>query len=363
MLIIVHEFGHFIVAKRSGIRVDEFGIGFPPKIFGKKYGETEYSINALPFGGFVRIFGENPNELSISGPYHARALIHKPKLVQAAVLFAGVFFNMLLAWILFSSTFMVGTPTIVTEGNQRLSEYISDEQLLITQVLPGSPAGQAELVPGDEIISLSPPIYSSVNTLQPETPEAVSSFIALYNNEPIGIEFKRGNEINTVTVTPQTGLISESSSVPAIGVGVGSVGTLQLPIHLAIWEGGKQTIEMLYRVTIGISTFLYDALLFKADFSTIAGPVGIVSLVGNASALGLVALANFTALISLNLAVINLIPFPALDGGRLLFLAIESVKGSRIKPQIVNAVNLVGFVLLILLMLAVTYGDILRLFE
>jgi len=118
---------------------------------------------------------------------------------------------------------------------------------------------------------------------------------------------------------------------------------------------------MLYRVTIGIGTFLYDALLFKADLSTVAGPVGIVSLVGDASALGLIILLNFTALISLNLAVINMIPFPALDGGRLLFLAIEAIKGSPIKPQIANTFNFVGFALLILLMLVVTYGDIVRL--
>lgn len=357
VLIIVHEFGHFIVAKRFGIRVDEFGVGFPPKLFSKKYGETEYSINALPFGGFVRIFGENPNDASISGPDNSRALIHKPKLIQAAVLFAGVFFNVLLAWVLFSVTLMAGTPSLSGVEDGRFSQYLSDERLLITQVLPNSPAEGASLLPGDEIVALS----AGVQTVAPQNPGDVSTFINAYSGRPIVLEFRRDGVLNEVTLTPEEGLIAGSPETPAVGIGMGLVGTLQLPVHLAVWEGGKQTIDMLYRVTIGIGTFLYDALLFKADLSTVAGPVGIVSLVGDVSALGLIALLNFTALISLNLAVINLIPFPALDGGRLLFLAIETVKGSPIKPQITNAVNMVGFALLILLMLVVTYSDIARL--
>jgi regulator of sigma E protease len=361
VLIVVHEFGHFIVAKRSGIRVDEFGIGFPPKLYGKKFGETEYTINAIPFGGFVKIFGENPDEESTSGPDSARALIHKPKLVQAAVLFAGVFFNVLLAWILFTAVLMVGTPAIGGAQNSSLSKYFSDEQLLVTQVLPNSPANEAEILAGDEIISLSPPLYSSIQSLQPKTPEEISSFIGEHLGENISIELLREGELISVSVIPEEGLIDDSLETPAIGIGMGIIGTLKLPIHLAIWEAGKQTVEMLYMVAVGIVTFLADAILLKADLSTVAGPVGIVSLVGSASAQGFIALMNFTAIISLNLAVINLIPFPALDGGRLLFLLIESIKGSRIKPQIANTFNFIGFALLILLMLFVTYGDISRL--
>ena len=105
-LILVHEFGHFIVAKKSGIRVDEFGLGFPPKLYGKKYGETEYTVNAVPFGGFVRIFGENPDEESTNGPGSERSFVNKPKLIQVAVLSAGVFFNLLFAWALITSGFL-----------------------------------------------------------------------------------------------------------------------------------------------------------------------------------------------------------------------------------------------------------------
>ncbi len=362
LLIVVHEFGHFIVAKRSGIRVDEFGIGFPPKLFGKKYGETEYTVNALPFGGFVKIFGENPDSESISGPDSSRALIHKPKLIQAAVLFAGIFFNILLAWILFSVTLMAGTPA-VGGVNQNLSQYISGERILVTQVLPGSPAEKSNMLAGDEIVSLSNNISNSTSQSNADTSEKISSFIKGNNGKIIEINVIRDGKIKTITVTPQRGLISDSPDTPAIGIAMGLVGTLKLPVHLAVWEGGKQTISMLYHITIGIGAFLYDALLFKADLSSVAGPVGIVSLVGSASALGLVALMNFTALISLNLAVINLIPFPALDGGRLLFLLIEAINGSPIKPRIANSFNIIGFTLLILLMLVVTYSDILRMFK
>ncbi len=360
VLIIVHEFGHFIVAKRSGIRVDEFGVGFPPKLFGKKYGETEYTVNALPFGGFVKIFGENPDDESMNGPDSSRALIHKPKLIQAAVLFAGVFFNILFAWLLFSITLMVGMPTLVNTQDESVSKYISNERLVITQVLPNSPAEEVSLTPGDEIISLFPPIYSSIPSIHPENMEAVSTFISAHKGEAITIELIRSGKEEKVTVTPESGLIDGSLDTPAIGIGMGIVGDLKLPIHLAILEGGKKTIDMFYRITVGIGMFLYDVILFKADLSSVAGPIGIVGLVGDASALGFLILLNFTALISLNLAVINLIPFPALDGGRLLFLAIEAVKGTPIKPHVANAFNFIGFALLILLMLVVTYGDILR---
>ncbi|MEX0651908.1 MAG: site-2 protease family protein [Candidatus Paceibacterota bacterium] len=357
VLVIVHEFGHFIVAKRSGIRVDEFGIGFPPKLFGKKWGETEYTINALPFGGFVRIFGENPETDSLTGPDSARAMIQKPKYVQAAVLFAGVFFNILFAWLLFSVTFMAGTPAMGGFQDEPLSAYISGERLLVTQVLPGTPAETAGLTAGDEILALSTPR----KTVNPTAPEEVGVFISTQNTDEFSVQYKRDNKEAYVVVTSQKGLMVDAPETPAIGVVVGLVGTLKLPVHLAVWEGGKQTLSMLSAITIGIVTFFYDALLFNADLATVAGPVGIVSLVGDVSALGLIALLNFTALISLNLAVINLVPFPALDGGRLLFLLIETIKGSPIKPNVANMFNYVGFALLILLMIVVTYSDIVRL--
>jgi regulator of sigma E protease len=354
LLIVVHELGHFIVAKKSGIRVDEFGIGFPPKVFGKKYGETEYSINALPFGGFVRIFGENPDQDSLTGPDSARAMLHQPRTIQALVLVAGVSFNILFAWLLFSSTFALGTQSVKGEYD---AQYFSSEGVVFVQILPGSPAEKAGLLAGDKVTNLS----VDGDTLSLAQAEDFSVFLSAHEGELLTLSIARDGVAQEISLTPETNLLAENRSAPAIGVALAEIGTVQFPVYLALWEGAKRSVVLFKDITVGITKFVYDALLLRADFSSVAGPVGIVKLVGDASTLGLITLINFTAFISLNLAVINLIPFPALDGGRLLFLGIEAVKGSPIRPAIANAFNTVGFALLILLMLAVTYSDIVRL--
>jgi regulator of sigma E protease len=354
LLVLVHEFGHFIVAKKSGIRVDEFGIGFPPKLFGKRYGETEYTVNALPFGGFVRIFGENPDEASISGPDNIRAMIHKPRLTQAAVLVAGVAFNVLFAWFLFSTTLALGTPAVKGEYGDA---HFSTEGIVLAQVLPHSPAENAGLLAGDKVSGIS---VNDKPTPLEHAPD-FSTFLNEHQGLPITLSILRDGVAQDITITPEKNILEENPSTPAIGVALAEVGTAKLPLHYAVYEGAQKTLVLFKDITVGIVKFIYNALLFRADFSSVAGPVGIVALVGDASALGLITLINFTAFISLNLAVINLIPFPALDGGRLLFLAIEAIKGSPIRPVVANAFNTIGFALLILLMLAVTYSDIARL--
>ena len=147
-----------------------------------------------------------------------------------------------------------------------------------------------------------------------------------------------------------------------IGIGMDMVGTLSLPVHKAIYEGGRATLRLSYLTVGGITNLIKDAVMGKADLSQVAGPVGIIGLVGDASRLGFAYLITFTALISINLAIINLIPFPALDGGRILFVAIEGVSKRKINPKIAHTLNTVGFTLLIIVMLIVTYRDILRLF-
>ncbi|MBL7045730.1 MAG: site-2 protease family protein [Parcubacteria group bacterium] len=355
VLILVHEFGHFIIAKRSGIRVDEFGIGFPPRLFGKKYGETLYSLNALPFGGFVKIFGEDRASVDSSDLDLPRAMFNKSKWAQAAVLVGGVSFNILFAWFIFSATFVMGTTTAVTQAN---SAFISDERLEIIGVLPESPAGIAGLQGEDIIVGLS----TDTSEVSEVNVESVATFIVSHGGSEMKIDYERDGELGSVDISTALGLF-EGVDLPAIGVSMADVGLLKYPIHIALWEGIKLTAKSLFEITVGILSFLGSALLLNADLSQVAGPVGIVSLVGDASALGLIVLLNFTAFISLNLAVINLLPFPALDGGRLLFLIVEAIKGSPINPRVSQITNGVGFALLLLLMLVVTYGDVIRIIK
>ena len=190
----------------------------------------------------------------------------------------------------------------------------------------------------------------------------MSEFIASHGGEEIAFVYERNSEVLLAEVVPESGIVDDDIERAAIGTLLGTVGTLKLPIHKAIIEGVVLTGEMTVLIAVGLGGFIVSAFTLSADLSQVAGPVGIVGLVGDAAALGLIALLNFTAIISIHLAIINLLPFPALDGGRLVVIAIEAIKKSAIKPKIVNTVNGIGFVLLILLMLVVTYSDIIKLF-
>ena len=351
ILILAHEFGHFIVAKRAGIRVDEFGIGFPPKLWGKKIGETEYTINLFPIGGFVKIFGETPDDDSINGPDAKRSFVNKPKYIQAAVLSAGVFFNILLAWFLISAGFMIGLPT--STGAAPEGRVLQNVSVVVTEVFSDSPAKNAGLKVGDKILSLK----AGENRIILPSAQATQEFISSRSGENITISMQRGKQpAEDIVIQPTEGIIDK----PAIGIAMDEIGTLRLPIHLALWEGAKLTAS-LTEAFFGLTSFFGGLLTGNADLSAVAGPVGIVSIVGDASQFGFIYLLSLTALISINLAIINLIPFPALDGGRLLFLLIETIKRSPIKPKIANTLNMIGFALLILLMVVITYNDVIKL--
>jgi regulator of sigma E protease len=356
ILVVSHEFGHFIVAKKSGIRVDEFSFGFPPKLFGKKIGETTYNFNLLPLGGYVKIFGENPDEDSISGPDSKRSFVNKPKYIQAAVLFAGVTMNFLVAWLLLSVGFMSGLPTSV--GALPDGAILTNQALTITSVLPKSPAEIGGLKTGDKISSLTTATDSTLLLSSDISAETLQSFVKKHGNEEVKVSLIRANEKIDITVIPK---IAEKSDTAMIGISMDTIGTLQLPVHKAIWEGLKLTSNLAVSTIVGFYNLIHSALIGQGDMSTLTGPVGIVGVVGDAAKFGFIYLLSFTALISINLAVINLIPFPALDGGRLLFLLIEKIKGSRIKPQVANIVNMVGFGILMLLMVMITYHDIVKL--
>ncbi|MEQ1499974.1 MAG: site-2 protease family protein [Parcubacteria group bacterium] len=355
ILVLVHEFGHFIVAKKSGIRVDEFGLGFPPKIIGKKWGGTLYTLNAIPFGGFVKIFGEDAHAENISEEDKKNSFVFKSKWIQSAVLVAGVTMNMIFAWLVLSLGFFIGLPSPTDYSG---FGQVKDVKLVITEVLKDSPAQKAGIIAGDTIVFAG----SGKTSLQDENlnPQKVKDLISDQKNKNIEILIKRGESINKTFILEPT--IDEVSGKRLLGIGMDSVGTLKLPAHLALLEGARTTWLVTKGTVVGTLGFLYDAITFQSDLSQVAGPVGIASVVGEARTLGFVYLLSIVALISINLAVINLLPIPALDGGRLLFVAIEGITGRTIKPSIVMWTNTIGFAFLLILMAVVTTHDIFKLF-
>lgn len=349
VLILVHEWGHFITAKKTGMRVDEFGIGFPPKLFGYKKGETEYTLNALPIGGFVRIYGEDPTQVE-EDPDRDRAFSARPRWAQAVVLVAGVVMNILLAWVLFVVVFMLGVPTGVSE-----EEAGPDASLRIVEVT------------GDSVIRGVIPQNATITgveradgtaSLDSLTPSALTQFIEETGSEAIVISYALGDETNEATVTPQTGIIADDPERAAVGVRTALIENVQYGFGAALLGAAQQTIDALVLIVVSIAGLLYNTVAGTADFSQVAGPVGIFNLVGDAASVGIASLLLFTAVISLNLAIINLFPFPALDGGRLVLVGVEALLRRPVDPIWTSRLNLIGFVLLIILMIAVTYKDI-----
>ncbi len=349
LLVVAHEFGHFIVAKKAGIRVDEFAFGFPPKIYGKKFGETTYSFNALPLGGYVKIYGENPND--VSDHDRKRSFAAQPRLIQAGVVIAGIIFNILLAWILLSLVLMIGIPA---SADSEDGAAVRAPKLMITDTAKLGPAAVSGIVAGDIIKSVS----DGTQTVQATSAEAVSGFIGPRVGVPLTVLYDHKGETKQVVITPVMGISQKGA---AIGIYMDMVGTLQYSFLPAIVHGAEKTYLYTKLTAVGIYDFISTAVIGRADFSQVTGPVGIVNAVGQAAGLGLANLILFTALISINLAVINVLPFPALDGGRLLFILIEAITRKPMKATISNGLNFAGFALLMLLMVAVTWHDIAKL--
>jgi regulator of sigma E protease len=350
-LIIVHEFGHFIAAKLSGMRVEEFGLGYPPRAFTiAKRGETRYTLNWLPFGGFVKIYGENGDA---DGP---RAFGARPRLLQAFVLVAGVAMNLLFAYLLITGALISGTPRALSPEEVPMAD---DLQLLVANVLPQSPAAEAGIVPGDFIVSAEDGhfVYSGIN------PQEFTEFVSSGNgNTTIALTVRHADGREEVLFArPEAGLIEANPARAILGIELATVGVIPLSFLDAITEGARITWGATVLTCTGLLHFFYGLFTFSADLSQVAGPVGIAGIVGTASGQGIGDLLSIVALISINLALINLIPVPALDGGRLLFVIIESIIRRPINLQVTRALNALSFALLLLLMVVVTAHDIFKL--
>ncbi len=344
ILVLVHEAGHFIVAKLSGMRVDEFAFGFPPRIFSWKKGETTYSLNSIPLGGYVKIYGEDGTD--VANTKESRSFSSRPWYLQILTLLAGVTMNMLLAVVLFTALFAFGTRATVGEN---VSEYVSNTEITFTQVFPNSPAEIAGIKPGFVVhtVSGAPLPLTGAGIIQTVT---TNKKVVIYGNNV-------GADLQTYTITPVVGFGSGSQG---IGVEIETTGTVKLPLGKAIVAGTKHTGQVANALFSGTYHLIGQAFTGHVDTTQVSGPLGIAKGVMTMRKEGTFDFLGFTALLSIALAVMNTLPFPALDGGRVVMVVIEVIRRKKI-PTIIQAwVNGIGFLILILLMVLITIKDILH---
>ncbi|MFA6601680.1 MAG: site-2 protease family protein [Candidatus Paceibacterota bacterium] len=349
VLIFVHELGHFLIAKWNGIRVDEFKIGFGPKLLAWGKGETKYGLNLIPFGGFVKIHGENPDDDSISGPDKKRSFVHKKGWQKILVLAAGVSFNFIFAWLIYVIVFSSGVTASTTLFDKYQTSF-KNTRIIVSGISAKSPAETAGLKVGDILTGLNQQETISVTDIQNSAQTSEGRTLTL--------KYLREDKSGSVEITPVQGIIEGRY---ALGISMDNVGDLRLPFFSAIYEGGRYTLIMIRETTVGLLHFFGQIFQGQANFAEVSGPIGIAGIVGSAAQMGFTYLLMITALISINLGVINFIPFPALDGGRILFVLIEGIIRRPIAPKYANTVNATGFVLLMILMVIVTYKDIVKL--
>ena len=345
VLVLVHEAGHFFVAKKSGMKVEEFGFGFPPRIFGIKKGETTYSINWIPFGGFVKILGEDGDDES------PRSFAAKGTWARSLTIVAGVVMNILLAMFLLAIVNASGLRVGITDD----SVVADNVQVQILQVVDGSPAKDADIRLLDSIVSLKD---SSSEVVVSEV-EEVQEFINNHRGEEITFVVRRGNELLEKNLVPRE---DPPVGEGATGIALVKTGIVTYPWYESIWRGVYDGGRLFVATVKGYAFIIKNLLVNGSPGVEISGPVGIATLTGQAAQTGFSYLLQFVAIISINLAVINIIPFPALDGGRLLFIIIERIKGSPIDRKIEGMVNAIGFALLLFLMVLITAKDIARFF-
>lgn len=349
ILVAVHEAGHLVVAKWVGARVKEYAIGFPPRLFSRKFRGTKYSLNLTPLGGYVSIAGEEGvDEKGEEDVPMEEKLASKHPLKRMAVLVAGVSANVVLAWILISITLMAGSYEPVSSS----SAVSGDAKVVILGVSLGSPAQKAGLKPGDEIIKVN----SGTHTLIPKSREEVVSFLQTFQEGKINIDVSRNNEIKSFTNIEEVSGIVDGKK--ALGVAIDLAVKKDYSFFEAFYKGIGVTGNTIKMISVGGWHALSNIFHGKGGLIEVAGPVGIGKIVGEARSLGWVSVITFAAFLSINLAIINILPFPALDGGRVIFTLIEWVIRRPIPTKVSRAVHGTGFVILILLIIVITIHDI-----
>ncbi len=345
VLVLVHELGHYFVAKFFKIKVEEFGFGFPPRVFGKKVGETLYSINLLPIGGFVKLYGEDDaggGSLNIKKKAEtedlSRAFFARPLWQRMSVVVAGVAMNFLLAVIVISALFATQGVAVPTEN------------ILINDIQSDSPAEIAGLQSGDEVVS--------VNGQEMQTPE---EFIVITNDnlgeEMLLLILREGKEMQ-ISLTPR---IDAPEGQGALGVVISNVKVKKYAWYEAPFYGTLEAANFSRMIFLGLVTLVSDLFTTGQAPEGVTGPVGVAQLTGTVVENGIVATLWFVSLLSLNLAVLNILPIPALDGGRFFFQIIELVTRKKVSQKYEGYAHFAGLVVLLGLMLLITVFDVGRL--
>lgn len=383
VLIFVHELGHFVVARRNSIRAYEFGFGFPPRIFGfqavtnpktkkRKWrmiwgrhdGDSEqemaeieeieekglkvgtiYSLNWIPIGGFVRIKGEDGGHQGDKDSFASRGAWTRTR-----VLAAGVLMNFVLAWFLISINLMIGAPEAVDPNSDSPLAKIQ-----VSEVVPGSPAETMGLQIGDEIAKAQK--AADGHQLYFKNISALQDYINSQKGQSINLKINRGSETLNLTGAPRA---NYPEGQGPLGIALAETQIVSYPWYQAIWKGLVATGDLIVTIVVAFYGLIKSAFMGKNISADISGPVGIAILTRDVTRLGLIYVFQFVALLSVNLGIINILPIPALDGGRILFIIIEKIKGSPVTQKVEQAFHTVFFVLLIMLMVAVTYHDVLK---
>ncbi|MCX7778838.1 MAG: RIP metalloprotease RseP [Patescibacteria group bacterium] len=377
LIVFFHEFGHFIFSKLNRIKVEEFGFGYPPRIiglvklknnhwkifWGKKIpsedlASTIYSFNWIPFGGFNKIKGEEGEADNEPDSFFA-----KPWWQRFFAISGGVIMNLVLAILLFSVGFNLGLPSIASQKDLGTHVRVKEVGIQIIALQKSSPAEKAGLVLGDFILKIDGKAFDQI--------EEIQNYIRAKTNQEIILTIKRGNKEKEVKIVPQLAsevfppelLKNQNLKGGVIGITLAKVNFVSYPIPLAIWQAIKTTAIYVGRIIYGLYLTLRELIVRQKMIGEVMGVVGIGTFIGEVYQIGFVYLLQFLAVISVAVAVFQLIPFPALDGGRLLFLFIELLRGKPVSRKVEAIIHNLGFTFLLLLMAFVTYKDLMRLGE
>lgn len=385
ILIFVHELGHFMTARKLGIGVEEFGFGYPPRVFGvlvskkkknqKASNEAEakdvndtvkkssshwkffwgnkiksedlnrttedpiiYSLNLLPLGGFVKILGEN-GEQSNNPENFANQAAWK----RSLVLSAGVIMNFIFAFILLSVVFMLGFPQTIDQNTPL--DKVNDQKVVIVEISPKSPAEEQGLKVNDVIVAIDGVNVKNTNEV----------FDKLKVNTEVTFTIDRNKEQQEVKLSPRT---MPDYDKPIIGVAMVDTGIIKYGFFGSIWQGLKVTAILSVRVLEALYALLYNLVTQGKVSADLSGPIGVAVITGQVAEMGFIYLLQFAAILSINLGIINILPFPALDGGRLLFIVIEKIRRKKVSEKVEGIAHNVGFMLLMALVVVITYRDV-----